>query len=139
MAKQQGEVLIEEVLKTMKAIGIKKTIEVLVQLRSVSSSVIVKDKQEIIINEVLAEFNLSINRLMGSKHDSRYPRMFCYVLLKNHLSYDANEIARVFRRSPNTIYTQMTEFGKLNAKYPNEAKLMERYKKLEQLVLKRIE
>lgn len=140
MAKQQqGEmVLMEEVLKTVRAIGAKKTIEVLVELRNVSSSPVVKQKQEIIINEVLVEFNMSIGRLMGVKHDTRYPRMFCYVLLKKHLSFEANQIAQIFSRSANTVYCEMAQFAKLNVRHPYEANLLNRFKALDEIILSRI-
>ncbi len=142
MAKQKADsmVLMEEVVKTAKAIGAGKTIEVLIQLRKVETSSVIKTKKDIILNEVFLEFNTSLKRLISLKHDGRYPRMFCYILLKRHLAFEAHEIARIFGRSGQTVYCEMASFGKLNpnSKYQEDAKLLARFEKLEREILNKI-
>lgn len=141
MGKKQQEdslVLMEEFVKTAKAIGSKKTLDYLIELRKVDASPHVKSKQEIILNEVLREFNTTYRILCGVKHDGRIPRMFIYVMLKRHLSLHITELAHVFKRSETSIYGELSAFGKFDIKNQYEAAILRRFEKVENEVLRRI-
>lgn len=134
-------VLMEEFIKTVKAIGGKNTIEVLKELRNVESSSIIKIKKDIIINEVLADFNVSLPMLISKKShtfERKHARRFIYVLLKRHLQYDHIQIASMFKRSNMTVWSEIAAFDKLNAKLVHEAELLQRFTKIEKVVVERI-
>ena len=130
--------LMEETVKTAKIIGVDKTVEFLRQLRKVESSSIIKAKREIIVNEVLIEFRLSMAMIRGAGRDTKYARMFCFVLLKKHLYMDALEIGHIFDRSKQRVYEEQSAFNRLNPKFSQEADLIKRYNNLERVILEKI-
>ncbi len=140
MAKQRTDSmeLMEETVKTARAVGVKETVEYLRSLRQVESSSILKNKKEIIINEVLIEFNTTLRKLRGKSVGLRYPRMFCFVLLKKYLYMDAIEIGHLFDRTRTRVYDELTAFANFNPKYSVEEEMMQRFKKVECRIIDKI-
>ena len=140
MAKQKIDsmALMEETVKTARAVGVRETVEYLRSLRQVESSALLKNKREIIINEVLVEFNTTLNKLKGKSVGLRYPRMFCFVLLKRHLYMDGMEIGHLFDRSRSRVYEEQKIFSNFSPKFSVEEEMMQRFNKVECRILEKI-
>ncbi len=132
--KDVSVVFMEEAMRTGKVLGYKKTTEILINLRSADPASIFNGSVELIVNEVLLEFKMTKQQLLGRNDNSRLARRFCYVLLKEHMCVDVDYLSRCFGREKPTIWEELRAFKSLDKENRVDVNVLAQYEKISKKV-----
>lgn len=137
--------LLEEVLTTVKTIGLQQTLEANINARQNESSLKffsdIARKEKIVCNEICTLFSLTIEQLKKRhfRHDNKQPAMMiiCAYFIKE-MKYRPSTIAPIFDVHTSYISHKIKAFNYLSKEIPEEKDLLEKFEKSKKILKKKL-
>ena len=129
------ELLLSESSKTVRAIGVEKLIDVIVNARRKPRATTENKIERYIIEKCCEAFRIHPVKLKSAKttyDEAIDARMFCYILLKKHLGYSLSQTKKAMGPDKSTIARGIKDFAALKETVKHEKKLLDLFKKIDE-------
>jgi hypothetical protein len=134
---EQFSIVLKELDKTIKTIGIERLLVVLKNSRNIQGNISEEniDKALKIIELTCDEFNISLNQFFGTKRNNnrRFAIGVCANLIESFLDFNNTDISFILRKSDSLMSIYRNEINRLNENHPYDLIII---KKIENIKLK---
>ena len=134
---EQFSVVLKELDKTIKTIGIEKLLVVLKNSRNIQGNISEENIEKAlkIIELTCNEFQISITEFYGTKrsNDRRFAIGVSANLIQSFLDFNNTDISFILRKSDSLMSIYRNEINRLNINHPNDLLIL---KKIENIKLK---
>lgn len=131
MQNSQFATFLTESLRTVEAIGERKTIDAIINARKKPKASTVEERIELYIIEKSCEaFNTHPVKLKSSRtyNEVMDVKMFCYVLLKKHLGYSLSQTKDIMGCNKSTVSRGLEYFSNLKESIKPDKKRLDLYR-----------